>query len=213
MQLDDILGLLLHDIARPSIDDALHGHSNHCVEGHTIVSPLGFSTDYTGNHAFAKSLLYTFCPSYKDIISDASRHSLKIQAQGGWDVSELNDLSSCDLAFTIYKLMFMRLIDDMSKVPPMLLKKRRDGCEPDYFSSEFIQKMLLKQMITYLKSMVVDGAESIGLVKEMEGKLDAALILLLRAKSYSTHPELYEKHHEIIGPLLAQASIVSVGAI
>ncbi len=206
MPLEDILALLLHDIARPSIDDPEHGHSNHCKEGSTILSPLGLAIDYSGYHAFAKYLLYTFCPSYKDLISKTSRRTLEIQLQDlALQLGELTDFPPPQLAFAMYKIMLMRLIDDMSKVPPSELNKRLDGGEPEYFNHQDIQNMLSKQMNRHLNRMIAQSTDITKTLKETKDKLDAALLLLLRARGYSTHPALYEKYHEVIEPLLKGA--------
>ena len=210
MCLGDILALLFHDIARPSISNPLHGHSNHCKEGSVILLRSVLPIDYAGYHTFAKYLLYTFTPSYRDLISDTSKYSLKIQSKDlAWELGELNTLDSFQLANTIYKIMFMRLIDDMSKVPTCELRKRL-GKEPDHFDNQLIQKMLSNQITMHLKEKLLHSTNIEETVNDIKEKLDAALLLLLRARNHTTNPYLYEKHDEIIGKLLKENTSYSL---
>ena len=196
LQLDDILGMLLHDIARPSINSAEHGHMNHGEEGSVILAPLGFTTDYTKSHTFAKYLLNECCPPYQRLISRASIYTLEIQKKRlAFDADFLKGLDPEIVPLTLYKLMFLRLIDDMSKVPESLIKQSMLDQKPEYFSDMHIRKMLVKQMITHLKTMPGTPAN----LSLMKDKLHGAFELLLRAKTYSLNPTLYITHEPILG--------------
>ncbi len=183
---DDVLALLFHDIARPSINDPEHGHSKHAQEGSIILAPLGLNTDYAGHHTFAKFLLFSFCPDYKALISTTSKHTLKIQCKDlSSQLSELNSLTSPELAFELYKIMFMRLIDDMSKIPFSSALSEKEA--PEYFNNEHIKSMLHQQIYLYLYTIVDDSASLFA----FEKKLTSALSLLQRAEKYSLNPGLY----------------------
>ena len=91
--------------------------------------------------------------------------------------------------------MFLRLIDDMSKVPESLIKQSMLDQKPEYFSDMHIRKMLVKQMITHLKTMPGTPAN----LSLMKDKLHGAFELLLRAKTYSLNPTLYITHEPILG--------------
>lgn len=190
LPLDETIAMLLHDIARPSIDNAAHGHIHHCTEGSTILKPLGLSIDYAGLHAFAKYLLFNFCPDYKTLISTTSHYSLKIQSANlAQQIESLKGLSSNELAKILYKIMFMRLIDDMSKVPEQLLQNLCDG-EVKYFDNATIKTMLHKQIYSEIARLSADPI--------FETNLDQAMELLLRAKSFSLNPSLYECFEPVI---------------
>lgn len=207
MGLNRILAMTFHDSARPTSKDPTHGHLNHCKEGRDILAPLGLDIDYAGLHAFAKHLLYTFCPPYKDLISNASIHSLGIQSIDlASQLGELNNLDSEQLAETLYTIMFMRLIDDMSKVPVLELKKRLGDSEPDYFDNQLILKMLKKQMVSHLNNLAKNSTPIENTVEELKQKLDSALLLLLRARNQSNNSELYKKHQMLLEPLLSTYS-------
>lgn len=217
MKLDDVLALLLHDIARPSINDADYGHSRHASEGSTITSPLGLSTDYSGLHTYAKYLLYKFCLPYKDLISPTSMRTLEIQSRGhAWDLGELNGMKPEELGPALYKIMFMRLIDDMSKVP---IKFGQD--ETEHFD-KLITSMLREQMVLRLNTMTQAGPDIPEAIQGMKDKLDAALRLLVRARDHSIKPskeiklgkkeqpkeDPYSKYRHIINPLLPGSPVL-----
>lgn len=175
----EVLMLLLHDIARVSIDDATHGHKNHCVEGSRILAPLQLPMDFVGLHAFAKQLLFLFCPAYKQLISPASQKSLNIQ-EGSFAavIASLENLPAIELAKLFYGIMFSRLIDDESKVPT-------DMVQAQYHSTNAIRQLLSQRM----QNLPEDTA-----------KLDDAIRLLLRAKENSNNPQLYEDFKEVFAP-------------
>ncbi|KTD39171.1 hypothetical protein Lnau_0240 [Legionella nautarum] len=203
MSLADILALLFHDIARPSVNDADHGHENHCKEGSTILAPLGLDIDYSGYHAFAKYLLFTYCPPYLGLISQTSVHTLGFQGKD-WSaqIAGLNELDSADLAKALFKIMLMRLIDDMSKVPESQLKNPYDESPPEYFDEAQIKKMLRKQILTQLNKLTMQSSNSETTIQEIKAKLAAATLLLLRAKDFSLNPSLYEQYADTVNPLL-----------
>lgn len=203
MSLDDILALLFHDIARPSVDDPKHADKHHALEGGIILSPLGLSIDYSSSHAFAKFILHTFSPAYRELISSTSLRTLALQAK---DLpAQLGDLHSLDgeqLADAIYKIVLMRVIDDNSKAPTLELTKRLEGVEPDYFNDKLIKRMLNKQMAMHLHQIISQSEDKDKMIKLFEEQLGAAISLLLRAKGYSLHPEIYDDYHQIISGLL-----------
>lgn len=203
MSLADILALLFHDIARPSVNDADHGHENHCMEGSTILDPLGLDIDYSGYHAFAKYLLFSYCPPYLGLISQTSVHTLAFQEKD-WSaqIAGLEELDSPDLAKALFKIMLMRLIDDMSKVPESQLKNPYDESPPEYFDELQIKKMLRKQILTHLNKLATQSNNSEATIQEIKEKLESAMLLLLRAKDFSLHPGLYEQYADIVDPLL-----------
>lgn len=201
MRLTDILALLLHDIARPSIADPSYGHANHCKEGRAILSPLGLTVDYSGYHAFAKFLLSQFCPAYKNLISNVSKYTLNIQKSTLFDEAKgLSHLHSQQLAHTFFQIMFMRLIDDMSKVPEKLLTKKGAS----YFDDALILSMLKKQIVAHMHTEMDNSKDKGATLAAMKEKLEGALSLLLRAKAHSHHPELYEKYKDICDPLVSE---------
>lgn len=196
MHSEDSVSLLFHDIARCAVEEAntKDRHAHHAEEGGRILAPLGITIDYSRYHAVAKYLLFHFCPAYKDLISPTSEESLKIQETDlVRELTELYKLEPLKLVSTLYQIMFMRLIDDMSKVPPSELKKSL-GVDAEYFEERQIRMMLRKQMMMHLKQEVIDP--------DMEEKLHEALRLLLRGRIHSEHPELYEvKHRHVIEQL------------
>jgi predicted HD phosphohydrolase len=195
----DVLALLFHDIARPSVNDPLHGHANHCKEGGIILSPLGLEVDYSSYHALAKYLLYTFCPPYKELISTVSEYSLGIQKKNLQEqFMELNQLSSQQLAPFLFQIIFMRLIDDMSKVPALELRKITGDKQVDYFNRQMIEVMLKKQMMAHFHLLAHQSKNKDDSINQMKEKFDAAILLMLRARKYSNHSSLYEKYHAII---------------
>ncbi|KTC70237.1 hypothetical protein Lbir_1820 [Legionella birminghamensis] len=197
--LEDVLGLLLHDIARPSINDPVHGHSKHCQEGSKILAPLGLKIDYAGHHAFAKYLLNLCCPSYKKLISDTSIFTLNIQEKGlAEEIKDLSSLDSTALARVFYQLMLMRIIDDSSKVSNIDLKRRLRGNHPEFFDSACIHSMLRRQIGLYLREKL-GGNQPLEVIKtEIKSQLNEALFLLLRAKEASNAPQLYEKYESLL---------------
>lgn len=200
MSLSDVLALLFHDIARPSVDDPLHGHSNHCQEGSTILSPLGLSVDYSGYHALAKYLLSEFCPNYEFLISDVSKYTLRIQKGGlNKEAQGLNQLDAESLASYLFQIMFMRLIDDMSKVPELVLKEKAQ-----YFNNETILLMLKEQMITHLKEEMKNSKDTSETIAGCKAKLEAAISLMSRAKSQTNDPDLYEGYKDILEQRIEQ---------
>ncbi|KTC87277.1 hypothetical protein [Legionella drozanskii] len=203
MSLSDILALLFHDIARPSVNDAEHGHENHCKEGSTILDPLGLDIDYSGYHAFAKYLLYTFCPPYHGLISQTSVYTLGFQDKD-WSaqIAGLNELDSLSLAKSLFKIMLMRLIDDMSKVPESQLKNSYDESPSRYFDESQIKKMLRKQILTHLNQQATPSSNREATIQEVQGKLEAATLLLLRAKDFSMNERLYKQYADVVDPLL-----------
>lgn len=199
MPLGEILALLLHDVARPSINNPEHGHANHSQEGSTILSPLELPIDFSGAHTFAKYLLYKFSPLYKNLISAASKHTLSIQTQFlASEAEKLKDLTPRELAVTIYQLMLMRLIDDMSKVSSLALNQQLDDERPDYFDPLLIKQLLKQQMNLHLRETVDKSSDLPKAISKINEQLDDALLLLLRAKDYSNDPKLYEQFHQVI---------------
>ena len=198
MTAEDVLALLFHDIARPSINDPEHGHSKHAQEGSTILAPLGLSTDYAGHHTFAKFLLFKFCPQYKHLISATSQHTLKIQSKDlGSQLGELNEFTSPKLAFELYKIMFMRLmVDDMSKIPFSSELSVEEA--PEYFNNERIKTMLNQQITTHLLSMLNHSTSLPETIFAFERKLTSAISLLQRAEKYSFNPGLYVEQQEYL---------------
>lgn len=210
MSLDDILALLFHDIARPSVDDPKHADKHHAIEGGIILSPLGLSIDYSSSHAFAKFILHTFSPAYRELISSTSLRTLALQAK---DLpAQLGDLHSLDgeqLADAIYKIVLMRVIDDNSKAPTLELTKRLEGREPDYFNDELIKAMLHKQMVAHFHQIMSQPESKDTMIKLFEEQLGAAISLLLRAKEYSLHSAIYNDYHQIIRGLLPNEAKLS----
>ncbi|WP_133139879.1 hypothetical protein [Legionella genomosp. 1] len=198
-RLEYVLALLCHDIARPSINDPVYGHSRHCQEGSDILAPLGLSLDYAGHHAFAKYLLYLCCPSYKQLISNTSKSTLKIQEQGlSAEIEDLNSMDVQSLAKTFYMLMFMRLIDDESKVSIIDVKRQLRGRPLDFFDAETIQTLVCRQLGRHLQERLAKG-EAIQEVRDaIELKLNKAFTLLLRARDASNAPQLYEKYKSVL---------------
>lgn len=202
MNLSDVLALLFHDIARPSVDDPLHGHSNHCQEGSIILSPLGLDIDYSGYHAVAKFLLSQSCSRYEYLISDVSKYTLNIQKNSFVKEAQgLNHLSPQGLATYLFQIMFMRLIDDMSKVPELELRKILKDKETEYLSNETISAMLEKQMALHLQREMEKSKNKTEIIEEIKAKLEAAISLMLRAKSYTNNPSLYENYEEVFKSL------------
>jgi len=207
LPLNDVIALLLHDIARPSINDPTHGHANHCFEGSTILKPFGLSTDYAGLHAFAKYLLFHCCPDYKDLISHTSRYTLAIQSKNmASQIESLNNLDASALAPVLYKIMLMRLIDDMSKVPDCELQKIAGNQQIENLDDVMIKKMLSQQIMTHMENL--SGEKQMNQFKE---ELEDALRLLLRAQEYSSNAELYTQYHDVINEAATQK--LSVAAV
>jgi predicted HD phosphohydrolase len=197
MDLDDVLALLFHDIARPSVNDPKYADVHHAREGGIILLPLGLSIDYSSSHAFAKYILHAFSPAYRELLSATSLRTLSLQAKDlSGQLGELNALNDSQLADAIYKIVLMRVIDDQSKAPTAELTQRLQGNKPDYFTDEGIKKMLHTQMAMHLARLTKSGIEKT--MSSLEAKLDASIALLLRVKEHSLHPDLYEKHHQII---------------
>lgn len=192
MHNEDVIALLLHDIARPSVNDPLHGHKNHCKEGSIILAPLNLETDYTRYHALAKYLLYRFCPLYKELISHVSQYSLAIQEKHlAEPLLYLNEQDNHSIAHFIYKIMFMRLIDDMSKVPGYLLENSHKDKSQIYISIDDIKQMLQNQMSKQLHHLS-RSSNQLDINIFLEKKLDDAIMLLVRAKDYSYNKDIYD---------------------
>jgi len=209
MSLDDILALLFHDIARPSVDDPKYADVHHATEGGIILSPLGLSIDYSSSHAFAKYILHTFSPSYRELISSTSLRTLTVQAKD-WSaqLDALNRLDGKKLAVATFKIALMRAIDDQSKGPTLELTKRLEGNKPDYFSDELIHAMLHKQMAKHLTQLIKTSVNRDETITLFEAKLDTAISLLLRAKEYSLHPDMYDSYQQVIDPLMGKPAVV-----
>lgn len=195
MPMTDVLALLLHDIARPSINDPTYGHIKHSQEGSIILAPLGLPTDYAGYHTLAKYLLSLFCPPYKKLISGTSRYSLEFQKEQASAQLAHFKYDAPEIRSFFFKIMFMRLIDDMSKVPSMDLKSLV-GEDKVYLDDANIGEMIKQQMKFYLNHLLL-LEERENTLMDLEQKLDASIFLLSRAKEYSNHPEIYEKYAEI----------------
>jgi predicted HD phosphohydrolase len=192
--LDHVLAMLLHDISRPSILSEVHSHVHHHKEGHIILAPLGLSIDYTLHHGVAKYFLKKMCPLYGKLISSVSQQSLAMQEkmlEEQFRILEKMDPDS--RAAFVYKIMFMRLIDDFSKVPTLTLKTK-----PEYFNDNFIEQMIQTQISRHLNKLLVHNNNPEQTVTEYERKLDEALDLMIRAKEYSHHPELYQQHQPML---------------
>jgi predicted HD phosphohydrolase len=188
----EVLEMILHDIARSTVDDAGHGHQHHCKEGDDIVAPLGLPTDYAWHHALAKHLLFEFCEPYQQLISQVSVLSLQVQKNKfAEQAKRLNMLSDEELGMKIYQLMLMRLIDDVSKVPDLLLTEK-----PNYLDDERLQNRLTKQMNLQLRLLNArdDFEVAIGV---FEKKLNLAIEHMQRAKGYSRHPEIYGRDGKV----------------
>jgi predicted HD phosphohydrolase len=183
---EDMLALLLHDIARSTVNSDLHGHKVHHLEGSAILAPLGLPLDYVRYHGFAKYLLNEFCPAYQDLLSPLSRESLKLQQQAFEpQIKELQKLDNKQLAEFLQKIMYMRLIDDVSKVPELALAKvMQPHCKPQYLTDAQIRRMLSVQFDKYIAQKKISP-------KELETQLDAAIKLMSRAKEFSHHQEFY----------------------
>lgn len=210
MPFGDVLALLLHDIARPSVNDPEHGHSNHCHEGSTILLPLGLPIDYSGYHAVAKYLLMEFCTPYQDLISPTSKHTLDIQLKPLLGtLKRLEDLPEHELSTFMYQIMFMRLIDDMSKVPPSAVNELCSE-SADYFEKQTIENMLHQQLCVHLNQRLASTTNLSLELQTMKASLDAALSLLLRAKDYSNNPNLYQTYEPVIHDLGDQTLGLSI---
>lgn len=174
MDREDILAMLFHDIARMTHADTDYGDKHHSEEGSIILSPLSLTVDFSKYHTFAKYLLNEFCPLYQTLISPVSRSSLSIQTEHfKIYIDPLNQLNSVQLSLFIYKIMLMRLIDDMSKVPSLLLKETTN--EPiEYFNDEVIHRLVRKQFILSQCQWGVLAAN------EFEKKVERALSLIQR---------------------------------
>lgn len=193
---DLILAMLFHDLARPTHEDATHGHSNHHLEGDHILAPLGLSLSYTGYHAYAKFLLRELCPPYQDLLSPVSALSLSVQNKKmESQLSKLNQLDSLSLAKNIYQLMFLRLFDDLSKVPALALDKK-----VQYLTDSAISRMLFDQLSAHLNELAKSGKDLHQVVVTMEDQLEVAMDLLLRPKEYSNNPQLYKHFWQLIEP-------------
>lgn len=180
----EVLALLLHDIARPTMEDQHHGHVYHCEEGSVILAPLGLDTDYSWFHAFAKFLLNEFCPAYRALISPVSQLSLALQKDRFQrQLERLAALDARQLADFIHRIMFMRLIDDISKVPEAALET-----PAAYYDDGVIRGMLASQLQSHVSRPEMQSAQSL---TEYADRLDKAISLLSRAKTFSNHPQLY----------------------
>ncbi len=207
MPLSDVLAMLLHDIARPSIPDPKYGHAFHSQEGSDILAPLdltlsfwGLPIDYSRFHTAAKYLLFTHCTPYQKLISDTSRISL-IQYQMdqiNTQLRGLEGLKSADLAYILYKLMFMRNIDDSGKVPTHEIQKKLGGEKPQYFDDPTIERMLKHQMNVHLQKLSLDKECSVRM-KRFEDDIDKALTLLSRSRKYSLNPKnIYQDYAHVL---------------
>ena len=186
---DVILAMLLHDLARPTHENATHGHSNHHLEGDLILAPLGLSLSYTRYHAYAKFLLSELCPPYQALLSPVSATSLSLQNKSMQDqLKKLEQLDSLSLANCLYQLMLLRLFDDLSKVPTMALDKT-----VQYLNDSTISRMLVQQISQYLKAKVEDGKNVQAAVAVLEQQLELATELLLRPQAYSNNKNLYQE--------------------
>lgn len=186
MKLDDVLGLLLHDIARMTVDGDDHGHAVHHLEGSVILAPLGLETNYTFFHGFAKYLLNEFCPAYESLISPVSKLSLQVQKKSlEPQIEALDKLNDETLAHHIQKMMFSRLLDDLCKVPEqeLIAVLQPLGREIEYFNNITMLHMLFMKFSPY---------QNTNITPELNDKLDAALNLMLRAKEFSYNPGLYD---------------------
>ncbi len=193
------MALLLHDIARSSINNPQNGHTNHCKEGSVILTPLGLPTSYSLWHAYAKQRLTQFCPSYSQLISNTSKNSLLLQIP---DISA-NELLHDGQAFPyfIYKIMLMRrLIDDMSKVP---LDSEKDL----YFNNDDILILLKTQMQNRLNEHKVS-------IEDLDLELNSAISLLVRAQEYSNEDtafhSAYEQYADILSEIVLESKKVNI---
>lgn len=185
----DVLAMLLHDISRPTHEDQVYGNKNHCDEGSAILAPLGFSIDYCRYHAFAKYLLNEFNPTYKNkLLSPVSQVSLEEQKAKMHDqLQDLSSLATIELAALLYKIIYMRLVDDFSKVPTC-------GMVIDYFSDEYLKMLLSRQFSLHLTKLSSTREELSSMLDDFSKKLESALVLLQRPKEFSKHLELYASH-------------------
>ena len=195
MSREDVIAMTFHDIARPSISNATHGHIHHCKEGSQILKPLNLSIDYAGLHALAKHLLLLFCPAYKQLISPTSYRSFKMQVATLFttEIEALRDLSSLELAKTVYKIMLMRLVDDTSKVSELVLKEECGQDSVQYMDDYCIEQLVRNQLCSQMALLKT--------TEPFEKNIDEAIRLLLRAKSFSLNPGLYEKFAPILQEL------------
>ncbi|MFC3908624.1 hypothetical protein ACFORL_05985 [Legionella dresdenensis] len=195
---DLVISLLLHDIARPSVNDAQHGHKNHCGEGSTILAPLGLPVDFAGLHTLAKYLLSLCCKPYNGLISSASRNSLAIQKSSmPSHLKPLLQLESRQLAKLFYQIMFLRLIDDSGKAPESELQKTQQKTQIDYLQNETIASLLTEQIINAISHGLEHSEDKSQWLHNFEEQLDTAITLLGRAREYSNNPELYQQYESV----------------
>jgi predicted HD phosphohydrolase len=194
---DLIIAMLLHDIARPTHEEASHGHSNHHLEGAELLAPLGLSLPYTWYHAYAKFLLRECCPPYQALLSPVSAYSLSLQNKKlEPQINKLNALDSLSLAKQLYQLMFLRLFDDLSKVPALALTKKAE-----YLNDAAIRGLLFDQLSVHLQRLAKSKKDLHQVVGEFDAELDTAIDLLVRPKAYSNKPELYQRFRYLVEPL------------
>ncbi|EKD55464.1 MAG: hypothetical protein ACD_60C00006G0006 [uncultured bacterium] len=148
--LRDVLAMIGHDVGRIP-KDPVHGHKNHHLDGSIMLKPLGLF-DYALYHPFAKYLLKVFCSPYQDLISPLSAYSLAIQEKTFHPIiKKLENLSSEELPGVIYKLMRLRLYDDMSKIGDVMLKEQGVSLDSLYFDNETLQEMFDIQIETHVQ--------------------------------------------------------------
>lgn len=195
MKLGDIIALEAHDIARVTEPDPSYCHVHHAKEGGIILEPLylsppplKFEPIYSTLHTLAK-LGLTFCPAYLNLISEASINSLALQSQD-WstEIEILKPYKGKEFATILYKNIFMRLIDDLSKVPTAELQKKLGGQDPEYFDQPTFKEMMKQQMITNLNYVAEQGISLTKIVDYLKASFDKAFHLLNRV-DYSTELE------------------------
>src|SRR3990167_2871645 len=193
---NEVLAMLFHDLARPTHEQDDRGHASHHSEGHHILMPLGLSTSFAWYHAYAKFLLKELCEPYPTLLSPVSHRSLTLQKQNMLEqIANLHQHNSQALAKTLYKLMFLRLIDDFSKIPQMALNKN-----VEYLTQDKIRHLLLVQIIEHCEKM----AKSVKNKKQTAGvfnnQLEIAMAHLLRPQAFSNNPALYREFYDYSHP-------------
>ena len=195
---ENILPMLLHDIARPTNSDQEYGHAHHCNEGSDICAPLGLSINYTLYHALAKYLLFHFCQPYtqgmtpetKGLISPVSTYSLPKQTESlGLLLTGLQTLEPIRMARFFYSIMFMRLIDDFSKVPVSELSRELRDKDTEYFSDKLMANLFRKQLVIHLHQLDASQEDIFLVLRKYELKLDVAISLLMRARQFTNEME------------------------
>jgi predicted HD phosphohydrolase len=176
---DLLLALFFHDVGRVTHSSVSYGHKHHAYEGSLILKPLSLF-NYTGYHAFAKFLLNKFCASYEELISPLSKKSLAIQEVDFSQIKIMLAKVEPELLLRFcYKIMILRLIDDLSKIPDELL----NSMTPDerYLTHDEIKSLIIKKLTTECQCLVNTKSEDYQLY---ENDLDVALSLLHRADQY-----------------------------